>query len=153
MKGLVKQFKKLCPPAMLYLVLSAISFLGILMQNCQDPKKYKVGLYNVDIPCHNALFFIAKAIYILVWTWILQFLCKKGYKTVSWFLVLLPIIGMFLIIGLAIIFFLAIGLEVKYVMKYPPVGFEKVPHSDASFSRYELANSNFGLINLACSSI
>ena len=60
MKGLVKQFKKLCPPAMLYLVLSTISFLGILMQNCQDPKKYKVGLYNVDIPCHNALFFIAK---------------------------------------------------------------------------------------------
>jgi len=113
MKGLVKQFKKLCPPAMLYLVLSAISFLGILMQNCQDPKKYKVGLYNVDIPCHNALFFIAKAIYILVWTWILQFLCKKGYKTVSWFLVLLPIIGMFLIIGLAIIFFLAIGKKGK----------------------------------------
>ena len=109
MKGLVKQFKRLCPPAMLYLVLSVISFLGILMQNCQDPKKYKVGFYKVDIPCHNAIFFIAKAIYILVWTWILQFLCKKGYKTVSWFLVLLPIIAMFIMIGLMIIFFLSIN--------------------------------------------
>tara|TARA_B100001142_G_scaffold56212_1_gene54820 strand:- start:9954 stop:10442 length:489 start_codon:yes stop_codon:yes gene_type:complete len=109
MKGLVKQFKKLCPPAMLYLVLSIISFLGILMQNCQDPRKYKVGFYKVNIPCHNALFFIAKALYILVWTYILQFLCSKGYKTVSWFLVLLPIIAMFLIIGLAIIFFMAVG--------------------------------------------
>jgi len=125
MKGLVKQFKNLCPPAMLYLVLSTISFLGILMQNCQDPKKYKVGLYKVDIPCHNALFFIAKAIYILAWACILQFLCKKGYKTVSWFLVLLPIIGMFLMIGLAIIFFLArelyqiIYLYLKTTFKLP----------------------------------
>ena len=102
MKGLVKQFKSLCPPAMLYLVLSVVSFLGILMQNCENPRKYKVGFYKADIPCHNALFFIAKALYILVWTYILQFLCSKGYKTVSWFLVLLPIIAMFLIIGLAI---------------------------------------------------
>ena len=67
MKGLVKQFKKLCPPAMLYFVLSVISFLGILMQNCDDPRKYRVGFYKADIPCHNALFFIAKALYILVW--------------------------------------------------------------------------------------
>lgn len=113
MKGLVKQFKKLCPPAMLYLVLSIISFLGILMQNCDNPRKYKVGFYKADIPCHNALFFIAKALYILVWTYILQFLCNKGYKTVSWFLVLLPIIAMFLIIGLAIVFFMAVGKKGK----------------------------------------
>ena len=109
MKGLVKQFKSLCPPAMLYLVLSVVSFLGILMQNCENPRKYKVGFYKADIPCHNALFFIAKALYILVWTYILQFLCSKGYKTVSWFLVLLPIIAMFLIIGLAIVFFMSVG--------------------------------------------
>ena len=85
MKGLVKQFKSLCPPAMLYLVLSVVSFLGILMQNCENPRKYKVGFYKADIPCHNALFFIAKALYILVWTYILQFLCSKGYKTVDVF--------------------------------------------------------------------
>lgn len=113
MKGLVKQLKKLCPPAMLYLVLSIISFLGILMQNCQDPRKYKVGFYKANIPCHNALFFIAKALYILVWTYILQFLCSKGYKKVSWFLVLLPIISMFLIIGLVIVFFLSVGKKNK----------------------------------------
>ena len=91
--------------------ISVISFLGILMQNCQDPKKYKVGFYKVDIPCHNAIFFIAKAIYILVWTWILQFLCKKGYKTVSWFLVLLPAIAFssLILIGLA-----GIGLATLY---------------------------------------
>lgn len=109
MKGLVKQFKRLCPPAMLYLVLSVVSFLGILMQNCENPRKYKVGFYKTDIPCHNALFFIAKALYILVWTYILHFLCSKGYKTVSWFLVLLPIIAMFLIIGLTIVFFMSFG--------------------------------------------
>ena len=62
MKGLVKQFKSLCPPAMLYLVLSVVSFLGILMQNCENPRKYKVGFYKADIPCHNALYFHSKSI-------------------------------------------------------------------------------------------
>lgn len=96
-------FKKLCTPAMLYFVLSAVSFLGMLMQNCTDSSKYKVGTMEVETPCHNAAFFVVKALYILFWTYILNMLCKKGFKTVSWALVLLPFLGMFLVIGLVFI--------------------------------------------------
>ena len=96
-------FKKLCTPAMLYFVLSAVSFLGMLMQNCTDSKKYKVGTMEVESPCHNAAFFVVKALYILFWTFVLNWMCKKGFKTVSWALVLLPFLGMFLMIGLVFI--------------------------------------------------
>ncbi len=103
MKKVMDQISKLCTPAMLYFVLSAVSFLAMLIQNCNDSSKYKVGTMEVDSPCHNGAFFVGKAIYILLWTYLLNFLCGKGLKTVSWALVLLPLLGMFLIIGLIFI--------------------------------------------------
>jgi hypothetical protein len=75
----------------------------MLMQNCNDSTKYKVGTMEVDTPCHNAAFFVAKAAYILLWTYVLNMLCGKGLKTISWALVLLPLLGMFLMIGLVFI--------------------------------------------------
>ena len=47
--------------------------------------------------------FLFKAIYILFWTFVLNAVCKAGYKEVSWFLVLLPIILMFVILGMVLI--------------------------------------------------
>ena len=44
-----------------------------------------------------------KAVYILFWTFILNAICKAGYKEVSWFMVLLPIILLFIIIGIVIL--------------------------------------------------
>lgn len=93
----------LCPPAALYLVLSSLSFLGILFQNCSDSTKYIIGDMMVDAPCHNAWFFVGKLFYILIWTWLLNMLCSKGFASVSWFLVLLPFIAMFMILGMVMI--------------------------------------------------
>ena len=39
----------------------------------------------------------------LFWTFILNAICKAGYKEVSWFMVLLPIILLFIIIGIVIL--------------------------------------------------
>ena len=47
--------------------------------------------------------FLFKAIYILFWTFVLNAICKAGYKEVSWFMVLLPIILLFIIIGMIIL--------------------------------------------------
>ena len=71
----------------------------MLMQNCSDGSSYNIGTFSAESPCHPATFFIMKAIYILAWTYGLNLLCKNGLKTVSWAIVLLPILGMFLIIG------------------------------------------------------
>ena len=64
----------LCNPAMLYLILSIIVIL--------------MG-FSAQV---NAGLFIVKIIMMLVWVYILNFLCSKGYTTVSWVLVLLPFI-------------------------------------------------------------
>jgi hypothetical protein len=36
---------------------------------------------------------------VLIWTFILDYLCNSGWKGMAWFLVLLPIVFMFVIIG------------------------------------------------------
>ena len=40
---------------------------------------------------------VFKLVFAFIWTFILEWLCKKGYKSISWFLVLLP----YIIIALA----------------------------------------------------
>lgn len=64
---------KLCSPALLYLVLSIIPMLALIFYDVS------IGVFLVE------LFFVA------LWTWILNFFCKKGFSGVSWFLVLFPI--------------------------------------------------------------
>ena len=96
----MKTIKSLCTPAYVYLGVSLLGFISLLIQNCDEPRKYKVGAWESITPCHNISFFIFKAIYILIWTFILDKLCKNGYTKISWFLFLLPLIFMFIMIGL-----------------------------------------------------
>jgi len=76
----------ICTPAMLYLVLSIITILGAMMTD------------------FSVISILVKAIFVLIWTWFLNFLCSKGYGGISWFLVLLPFI--------MIIVVLVLGMEV-----------------------------------------
>ena len=69
-------FSKLCTPAMVYLVLAAISLVIALFKNFE------------------IMSLVVKGIFIIAWTWFLNFLCSKGYKAISWFLVLLPFLLM-----------------------------------------------------------
>jgi len=71
---MLDKFTKLCDPAKLYLVMVILFIV--------------VGLFSKI----NILAIIIKLIFALIWTFVLNWLCKKGYKTVSWILVLLPFI-------------------------------------------------------------
>ena len=64
----------LCVPAMLYLLLSIITILMGFHE------QFQLGI------------FVVKLIWMVVWVYILNLLCSKGYTTVSWVLVLLPFI-------------------------------------------------------------
>jgi hypothetical protein len=67
-------FEKLCTPAKLYLAIAVIAVI--------------IGLFSgISI---MSLFF--NLLFALIWTYILSFLCKMGYQSLSWFLVLLPYI-------------------------------------------------------------
>lgn len=97
-----KDFKKLCTPASVYLFINVIIFVSIAIQNFGNTTQYCVGQYKCRVP-NTFSMFLFKAIYILFWTFILNAICKAGYKEVSWFMVLLPIILLFIILGIILL--------------------------------------------------
>jgi len=99
---LVESIRKLCSPAYVYLVISVIAVIAIMFQNAGNSNKYCVGQFSCDVPS-TAGIFIAKGLYIAFWTFILNALCKAGYKQLSWFMVLLPFILFFIIIGMILL--------------------------------------------------
>ena len=98
----LKDFKKLCTPASVYLFINVIIFIAIAIQNFGNTTQYCVGQYKCRVP-NTFSMFLFKAVYILFWTFILNAICKAGYTEVSWFMVLLPIILLFIIIGIIIL--------------------------------------------------
>ena len=70
----MKDFSKLCTPAKIYFAIAVIAAV--------------VGLFNgltVMMAFWNLVF-------AFIWTFVLGWLCDKGYTSISWFLVLLPYI-------------------------------------------------------------
>lgn len=90
--------RKLCTPALIYLILSMFTLIVMGIQNIFNVDTYCLG--NFECQATNAiwLIFVVKFIYILFWTWILNIICKAGYTNVSWFLLLIPYILFFVII-------------------------------------------------------
>tara|TARA_B100001094_G_C18042341_1_gene725615 strand:+ start:325 stop:657 length:333 start_codon:yes stop_codon:yes gene_type:complete len=103
LKSILRTYYGLCQPAKVYLLISLASFLAMLYQNILVQKVYNVGNYSVELSHSNYLLFIIKGIYILLWTFILNTLCKNGWKSISWFLVILPILLMFILISVLIL--------------------------------------------------
>jgi len=94
------KFSDLCTPAAIYLVLSTISVIFQIFTQFQF---------------FSILFHI---LFVLAWTWILNFLCKKGYATLSWILLILPYIFVFGLIALGAEM---IGSSKKHMMIYQQV--------------------------------
>jgi hypothetical protein len=76
-------FSKLCTPALVYLVISVITIV--------------VGIFT-DF---HIVSLLIKAFFVALWTWFLNYLCSKGYKIISWVLVLLPFLVMLGVLALA----------------------------------------------------
>ena len=97
-----KSLKELCQPALIYFIISFITLGLILLQNLGNEHSYNVGTFSCRVPS-TAVVFIIKFIYIIFWTWVLNLICKDGYTNISWLLVLLPWLLLFVIIGLIMI--------------------------------------------------
>lgn len=97
-----RKLKDLCTPAFLYFVVSMISLVIVFIQNIGNQNSYHIGNFSCRVP--NTLFvFFIKLIYILFWTWVLNLICKDGHVGISWLLVLLPWILLFVIVGLVML--------------------------------------------------
>ena len=92
----------ICTPAFIYFIMSMLSLLLVGLQNIGNQNTYGCGMYQCSVPNTTGIF-IGKFLYILFWTWILNVLCKAGYIKLSWFLLLLPFILMFVMIGALLI--------------------------------------------------
>ena len=63
--------ESICSPAIAYLIISSIILI-------------------VSASSHSLLYILSKAFFMAVWAWFLSHLCKNGYGSVSWFLVIAP---------------------------------------------------------------
>ena len=97
-----RSLKELCSPAALYFIISILALVIILFQNLGNSNSYTVGSFSCRVPS-TLLVFIIKLIYILFWTWILNLICKDGHTGISWLLVLLPWIFLFILVGMLMI--------------------------------------------------
>ena len=70
----MKDFSKLCTPAKIYFAIAVIAAV--------------VGLFNGL----SVMMAFWNLVFAFIWTYVLGWLCKKGYSSISWFLVLLPYI-------------------------------------------------------------
>jgi len=93
-----KKLKELCTPAFLYFVLSMLALFINVFQNLGNSRRYNLGMLSARVPS-TFLVFVVNFIYILFWTWVLNLMCKDGHKEIAWFLVLIPFILLFLIMG------------------------------------------------------
>lgn len=94
-------FQGMCWPAYIYFMLSMLSIIIISIQNYGNTLSYCVGDYSCQVSSTFAIFMI-KIMVVLLWTWILNLICKAGATPLSWFLVLLPFLMMF--VGIAFMF-------------------------------------------------
>lgn len=99
---MLEQIKYLCKPAYVYLVISVIATVVLMIQNSGNQRRYCVGSFECEVP-NTALVFIVKFLYIAFWTFVLNAICRSGYKQFAWFLVLLPFVMFFVLIGLAML--------------------------------------------------
>jgi len=94
-----KKLGDLCSPAMFYFCISILALFISLFQNIGNNGKYTLGNFSMKVPS-IILVFIAKFIYIIFWTWILNLICKDGHVGIAWLLALLPFILFFIVIFL-----------------------------------------------------
>jgi hypothetical protein len=97
-------FDKLCTPAQIYLIVSFIlmvlSYFGLnaISQQISLNQSNNSLLQSLNFTYQKdaRTSYVVQAVLIVLWTWVLSYLCKKGFSNLSWFLILLPWVLMFL---------------------------------------------------------
>ena len=97
-------FDKLCIPAQIYLIvlfiLMVLSYFGLnaISQQLTLNQSNSSFLQSLNFTYQKdaRTSYIVQAVFIVLWTWVLSYLCNKGFSNLSWFLILLPWVLMFL---------------------------------------------------------
>lgn len=102
-------YQELCTPSKLYITLAIIYAIAAYFSmnefsNFMQINQSKMHPYlnSLNFSATKREFTLANVIFILFWTWLLNFICSAGYTKVSWFLVLFPYLCLFIFIVFAI---------------------------------------------------
>jgi hypothetical protein len=91
----MKNFSQLCTPAKIYFAIAVISTIIALLSGI------------------SFMFVLMKLLFAFIWTFVLGWLCNKGFTSISWVLVLLP----YIIILLAMFNIYNVTEEQKQLMR------------------------------------
>lgn len=93
---------KLCTPATIYFVISLIGLILLGIGNLGNNDRLCIGSYSCNVG-DNTVIFVLNAVYILFWTFVLDLMCKNGYGSLSWFVLLLPFILAFMFLAMVMV--------------------------------------------------
>ncbi len=91
----MKDFSKICTPAKIYFAIAVIAMIFSLLNGASIMMEFW------------------KIVFAFIWTFVLGWLCKKGYTSISWFLVLLP----YIIMALAMLNIYHVTQEQRQLMR------------------------------------
>lgn len=97
------KLSQLCTPSYIYFIISVLAIAVSVVQNMGNSGRYTLGMYSCRVPSCLAVF-IVKITYVLFWTWVLNLMCKDGHSGIAWFLVLLPFVMLFVIMGMVMMY-------------------------------------------------
>ena len=105
----LNKIRALCTPAFIFFVISILSIFVMIFQNVENTDQYCFGNVSCSV-ANTSMIFIFKIVTIVVWTWLLDVLCARGYENLAWFILLFPYILLMLVI-------LFIANEIKNVSR------------------------------------
>jgi hypothetical protein len=88
----------ICRPALIYLIVSFIGFFVLVTTSFGNTNNLCLGAFKCD-QSNLYMVYLINIMYILLWTWLLNLLCKYGGELIAWIFVLLPISLLLLIVG------------------------------------------------------
>jgi hypothetical protein len=110
MSVLQKMFH-ICSPSLLFLILSIIILLFSFYQNISFHSAIVLGKTRNELPM-TSIVYISSGILIVIWTFLIDRMCKFGYTKLSWSFFILPLLFIIAVIAL-LIFMQGFSLSMK----------------------------------------
>ena len=94
MDGIINKVQSLCTPAFIFFIISIISLFVMLFDNLENTNSYCFGNVSCKV-ANTSTIFIVEILFLVFWTWVLNFICSRGYANFAWFILLFPYILLF----------------------------------------------------------
>ena len=93
----MSKVQSLCTPALVFFVISVVSLFVMIFDNLENTHTYCVGNVSCNV-ANTSMIFIFEILFLVFWTWLLNFICSRGYSGVAWFILLFPYILLFMVV-------------------------------------------------------